>query len=401
MEYEAQFSGNGTASMSFVRSLRTFGDEVLVLSASPPGHQGTTQSISVPVSHWGIHGVDGPWKEFADNSTSTTILKAIQDFSASPIDHIIAVDWEGIAVWKALQAAGAFPSSIPLCYYNFRVFYKNTGCSAEDIAFYETAEYNSCVSAEQIVCLCGVDRVSLVSLMEKKGLRGKGVGVLLPGLRNEICAFVDQNEHRTRQYLLCCVRIIKEKNIMVFAETIQHLISQNALSYQGTPLTPCMVGSVADHSYGDSVEAALKSACPSAIIKGFLAPSELADIMKQSVLNFHPALNEAYGMTIVEAAALGCPSIVNVKDIGAVSLLSSKREGEEEEVFLGDMSDASAAAGAVRAILQNEARLSKVASAAQRKALSYGESENGASLRALLCNREGRGGKGEGSTQTP
>ena len=41
----------------------------------------------------------------------------------------------------------------------------------------------------------------------------------------------------------------------------------------------------------------------------------LQQVYKQTILNFHPALYEAYGLTIVEAAAFGVPSIVNQGNI--------------------------------------------------------------------------------------
>ena len=41
----------------------------------------------------------------------------------------------------------------------------------------------------------------------------------------------------------------------------------------------------------------------------------MPQVYKQTILNFHPALYEAYGLTIVEAAAFGVPSIVNQGNI--------------------------------------------------------------------------------------
>ncbi len=47
---------------------------------------------------------------------------------------------------------------------------------------------------------------------------------------------------------------------------------------------------------------------PDAIIEeSFLGPTELADILSATVLNIHPCLYDAYGMTIVEAASQGTP----------------------------------------------------------------------------------------------
>ena len=47
---------------------------------------------------------------------------------------------------------------------------------------------------------------------------------------------------------------------------------------------------------------------PNAIIEErFLGPADLADIFAATVLNVHPCLYDAFGMTIVEAASQGVP----------------------------------------------------------------------------------------------
>lgn len=41
-------------------------------------------------------------------------------------------------------------------------------------------------------------------------------------------------------------------------------------------------------------------------------------VFSQTLLNFHPCVYDAYGMTVVEAAAFGVPSVVNKGTAGAV-----------------------------------------------------------------------------------
>ena len=61
--------------------------------------------------------------------------------------------------------------------------------------------------------------------------------------------------------------------------------------------------------YADGLKARLRAAVPAAIIEEkFLGPTELAAIFSATVLNVHPCLYDAYGMTIVEAASQGNPS---------------------------------------------------------------------------------------------
>ena len=64
-------------------------------------------------------------------------------------------------------------------------------------------------------------------------------------------------------------------------------------------------------------------------------PSTAAQVYVQTVLNFHPCAYDAYGMTIVEAASRGAPSVVAAGGaVGATDLLSADRG----EAFLLDFS---------------------------------------------------------------
>eukprot|EP01061_Rhynchopus_euleeides_P020048 TRINITY_DN32785_c0_g1_i1.p2 TRINITY_DN32785_c0_g1~~TRINITY_DN32785_c0_g1_i1.p2 ORF type:complete len:393 (+),score=115.47 TRINITY_DN32785_c0_g1_i1:88-1266(+) len=382
MEYHAQFSGNGTASKSFVRALRCLGHDVFVVCAAlqeDTGSLPSSEGVCATVPHWGIHGITGPWREFADRVTQEPSATAIRAWAsdATPADTIIAVDWEGTKAYARLAEAGILPCRAPLVYYNYRVFHRNTGNTEEDTAFYLGAEGEACRTAGLTLCLCSTDQASLQPLM--------AVGsphVILPGLRDEIRDVARGGGGPTlpRKYLLCCVRVIKEKNARMFADIVGALQSRGSLNREdGTPLIPCMVGSVGDAGYGDAVHSQLRAAVPGCVISGFLPPQELAEVMSASVLNIHPALNEAYGMTIVEAAALGCPSVVHRQDIGAVSLL----EGGVE-VCLSDMSSVEAAAASIESLLSDPEALRGMAEAARAKALSYGELENAQRLVSLL-----------------
>ena len=56
-------------------------------------------------------------------------------------------------------------------------------------------------------------------------------------------------------------------------------------------------------------------------MRGFGEAEELAIVWQSTLLNIHPATYEAYGMTIVEAAAFGVPSLLHLGTIGAKDLL--------------------------------------------------------------------------------
>ena len=56
-------------------------------------------------------------------------------------------------------------------------------------------------------------------------------------------------------------------------------------------------------------------------MRGFGGAAELAAVWRETLLNIHTATYEAYGMTIVEAAAFGVPSLLHEGTIGAKDLL--------------------------------------------------------------------------------
>ena len=60
--------------------------------------------------------------------------------------------------------------------------------------------------------------------------------------------------------------------------------------------------------YADGLKRRLKLAVPDAIIEeSFLGPADLAHIFSATLLNVHPCLYDAFGMTIIEAASQGLP----------------------------------------------------------------------------------------------
>ena len=73
-------------------------------------------------------------------------------------------------------------------------------------------------------------------------------------------------------------------------------------------LTPLLCGAASDEGYAARVRARLLAAHPSSVvIESFLGPEALGAVFARTALNVHPCAYDAYGMTLVEAAAFGCP----------------------------------------------------------------------------------------------
>ena len=397
MEYHAMFSGNGTASMSFVRSLRTRGADVFVLCAAPVDTDAAAPQgagACVPVPTWGVHGQTGPWESFADGCVAAGAAEAVRAWllggGEQPV-AVVGVDWEGMAAYRRLVEAGVFVAAAPphsVAYYNYRVFYKNTGAAADEVAFYAERERACMEAARMTLCLCDVDAASLRALLPRAQPR-----VILPGLRGEMAASAAAEEaersgqqpgsrRRRRRYLLCCVRVIREKNVAAFVEIVRSLATRSGcLGEAEGAVVPYMVGAAGDAAYAAALHGELRAAYGgSVVVDGFLGAAELAEVMAQSVLNVHPALNEAYGMTIVEAAAMGCPSVVHEADIGATHLLAPARG----EVFCADMRAPARVADAIAGLLGSPDVVATAAAAAQKAAVAYDEAANAATLHAML-----------------
>ncbi|KAJ9443590.1 hypothetical protein DIPPA_33715 [Diplonema papillatum] len=391
LEYHAIFSGNGTVSTSIARGLRGLGHNVLVLCAvpdanGPPPAAEAEQLITTPVVRWRTHCRTGPWHEWSEAVGTLLAGGRGADILAFRPDVVVGVDWEanGVAV-QVLAALKQGGREVPYVYCNFRVYHKNTGNTTADTMFYAEKESEACGLAgnrnDRVVCLCSADQRSLGLLVG-----GLAPVVLLPGLRKEIsdiaaCQRSPLSDcplpRGDKKYLLCCVRVVPEKNVLCFVD----IVAQCASTLREHGIVPFLVGASPDAEYTELVHSRLRAAAPESVIKDFVSPSELAAVMRQSVLNIHPALNEAYGMTIVESAAMGCPSLVHHADIGATDLLRA----DKHEIVLTDMSCLEDASRVAARLLNDSARLGRVADAASRRALSYGEPETAQKLSDILA----------------
>ena len=88
-------------------------------------------------------------------------------------------------------------------------------------------------------------------------------------------------------------------------------------------------------SSDDGDDESSSSYWPFIVIDHHLGPHELAAIFSHTAINIHPCLYDAYGMTLVESAAFGVPSVVNGGGkVGAAALL-----GENEGCIALDLSE--------------------------------------------------------------
>ncbi|GAX77522.1 hypothetical protein CEUSTIGMA_g4966.t1 [Chlamydomonas eustigma] len=186
---------------------------------------------------------------------------------------------------------------------------------------------------------------------------------------------------RNRPYLTCCVRLCQEKEPHRFVELVEELARRGVLSAERSDHAPVplLIGAATDE-YAQSLKQRLRAAAPhSIIIEDFMGPQQLSRVFSQTRLNVHPATYDAFGMTIVEAASQGAPSLVHDGGgaVGATDLLSSRKG----EVILQDLSvDVQDLANKVELLLSNGALLLYVAKKAAAKARSWSEAANAAAL---------------------
>lgn len=104
------------------------------------------------------------------------------------------------------------------------------------------------------------------------------------------------------------------------------------------------------------------------IIDSFLSAEEMCDLYRRSVLNFHPAHHDAYGMTIVEAAACSCPTLASSSgEVGAVDFFGRDGPG----IYTADYSDVIGLSHRVAALCTDRDGLAETGKRAQSAALSW------------------------------
>eukprot|EP00038_Savillea_parva_P015508 m.220578 g.220578 ORF g.220578 m.220578 type:complete len:459 (+) comp31226_c0_seq1:232-1608(+) len=410
LEYRyATFSGNGVYSTRQAIGLQAAGHEVLVVCGSPrtpdARDAGATDThppdlpIVVPSETWGSLRMDGPWEAFATGASAPSVVAAIRAFQP---DAILAVDWHGAeAATRILRqlattdgtaaltdAATAPVLRPPIVLLNYRVFSQDDDSTAA-VALRDM-EVRSVNAAAGVIALSYVDEAKL------RALGATRTATLLPALREDVkaeAAAVDLAASERRTSLVCCVRLAPEKNALLFARVVVALAS--FLTQAGVAPVLCAPPKTSSNAYRQEVMALFESAnvTGSRVIDAFLDPSGLAALHRRALLNFHPPTYDAYGMSVVEAAAFGTPTVLHAPrqgspvTVGAAQLL---RPDHNEVIGIDLNAGVDTVATAVRDAINRRDGLREVGRAARRRALDWDEAHNAHAVAAFVSKTLGK-----------
>mmetsp|Transcript_37689 Transcript_37689/g.106470 ORF Transcript_37689/g.106470 Transcript_37689/m.106470 type:complete len:408 (+) Transcript_37689:174-1397(+) len=377
------FSGNGVLAQSQAKALSRLGHKVLVLCGKPSGpheeaaYSERLQLVPVGVPVWGRLDAECGWREFAQGCSIDSVVQKIAIFSP---EVVVGVDWHSAMAYKQLVPSlkARLQAQLPYFYLNYRVYSRAQDKGGQLLQQYEA---EAVAMSTETVALSRTDAEFIHGHLI--GTSGKGMPkILLPSLRSDMMEIPPPPEpedpaQAPRKYLLCCVRLSPEKQPERFVELVEELSARGAL--QALHLTPFLIGS-AKTPYAEGLKARVRAAAPCSIVKEeFVGPHELASIAVSTRLNIHPCLYDAYGMTVVECASQGAPSVVNAGGtVGATDLL----KGCHNECFEVQMDRAGipGLADDILEILGDMQKMREVSVAAARKARSWGELENAGAL---------------------
>ncbi|KAG7668203.1 hypothetical protein Ndes2437A_g07333 [Nannochloris sp. 'desiccata'] len=425
------FSGNGIYAISQVRALRGLGHEVLVIcgrpaALSPPTADTDASLFSVPLPVWNRLDVGCSWKEYALGCGAPSIVNAVVNFEA---DVVLGVDWHSyqayLNVHEALvadfyyqkSASSSFPLKINIPPYvcsNYRVYLRSLSPNDTDFQIMKKLEGDSLLHGICSTVLSASDQNFVEKNYYISDHLPPPLHVILPALRADLAAIPLPHITQERKYLLCCVRASSEKEPHRFINLICELEKRNffnkngiipLLAGAGWKVTSSSVGAYSPdqeqqqeplkttsttsltptEKYVLELREQIKTYVPCCqVIEHFLGPIEMAQIYFQTVLNVHPPLYDAFGMTCCEAASQLAPSLVAGKGhIGATDLLSEERE----EIFVTDMEDSiENLADTVEKIIQNREKLKKVGETAAAAVRKWSEKANAAAVIRVLID---------------
>jgi hypothetical protein len=366
------FSGNGVYSRSQIRSLRELGHRVLVICGRPDTltcheDEEDCNSVPLPAKSWGRLDAHSSFSTF---SSHTLQLHKDTILNFNP-DAIFAVDWHGMHVVNSVKPHLLHhnnSTTIPITYLNYRVHTKSV--PEDQRALIRSLEHQAVLASTHTVALCTSDAQYIQKHFIDSNAStdkddNKKVKVLLPALRHDMAAIQPPAEEddstirllHSRNLLTCCVRISPEKEPHRFVDIVEHLMKMMTVAEDKDEqqIQPFICGSGWNTPYGQSLCQRIKHSLPNCIIKGlgedssshdhFMGPTELASIFSRSILNIHPCEYDAYGMTIVEAASQGCPSLVcGGGQVGATELLREEAGEVVCVLGMGEMSGREVAA---------------------------------------------------------
>lgn len=329
--------------------------------------------VGVPLARWGALDAGCDWEGFAAGAGAPAAVARVAAFAPHAV---LCVDWHGWLAWRRLATAAAAGglaalASLPSLYLNFRVFATSFPAGQPFYRCVEAAAVRGCAAT---VALCRADAVGLCALALGRDpgtgaaldgayrtpaeaaadatggatlsgtfgvaessadagaaagrLRLPDVRLLLPPLRSDIARLASGGNSNSsdggkgdgaaaqpgaagrRRYLTSVVRLSPEKGPHRFVE----LVAALAPTLAELGVVPFMAAAPGgDPAYAAPLVDALRAATPQAeVATAFMGPADMGRVYAGSLLVVHPALADAYGMTLVEAAAFGAPSLVHV-----------------------------------------------------------------------------------------
>ncbi len=356
------------------------------------------------------------WSDFRANNLPLSDLGMLQT-AISNADFLCVIDWSGAVAYRSIleyqtrqeEHDDAQISSKFQLYLNFRVFSSGVD-DPKRREWYDAMEYKAMENADVVVSLSSKDTQQLSAILERKKeisinaqTQRIPIEIVVPPLRQDMESFAkisnsskdffeylpksiqsritsrDGTDLFSKRPIIACVaRQSPEKCIMRFVKFLE--MTTNVL--QSLNLTVVLAGAASDVDYAKNIRQRLLQAVPSAIvIDRFLSPKELGAVFAHTVLNFHPSSYDAYGMTIVEAAAFGSPSVIAGPSIGAFRLLgedgciSVAMDANDENVFAD--SSLATVINFLRGCQKDETSWMQLSSLARRKALAWDEKSYG------------------------
>ncbi|CAB9516303.1 Glycosyl transferases group 1 [Seminavis robusta] len=426
------FSGNGILAISLVKSLVRRGCHVTVWCCRPPTTCTNDNDGQVPdlteeelerltivsttistADKWRRLDDESAWEEFVWSSLSESSQATLAPSSSSAAagsthTAVLVIDWTGHHALKStpFQDSSISQNGIPLIYLNFRVYSSGVSCNVKR-KWYDTREKNAVQNADLVVALSEKDKASLTNMMmiNNNNNREK-LQILVPPLRGDVEklakqtttqqsiiwshlppeakeVFTNNNNNQPRKcFIACVVRLSPEKNTRRFVD----FLKATRAFWKDRNWIPLLAGAASDPTYATLVKQELRDVCGDGcvIVDSFLSPASLAAVFACTILNFHPCSYDAYGMTIMEAAAFGVPSVVaEGNHVGATIHVGN---GASIQVPMNDCDDdddgiAEQAVETIVATLRDTAKLDAVGKLARQRALAWDEDAYG---RALL-----------------
>ncbi len=324
----------------------------------------------VPRSKWFTLSVDGAHAEFA-----RACARFREETRAFGADAALGVDFSSRG---AAEALGLFDDGVPFAYAPFRIFSRSDARHLE-------LERGACERANGVLALCASDGRFVAERLRTR--EDAKISVTHPPLRKRISELASRSlsgdgpswESR-RRYLTCVVRASEEKAPDRFVAACEELARRGAFdSGELTPLLCANASLVESSAYARELTARFRACAPSGrVVETFLSPEDLSAIFKETAINVHPPSHDAFGMTVVEAAAFGAPTMLHADgDIGAAEFLRPGVEsvGANMEASARDVADR------VEEILVDP-NTRVIAAAAASRALAWDES----SFAESVCN---------------